>query len=341
MTTGAAQRMALTGIKPTGQPHLGNWVGAIAPALELARQPDVRAAYFIADYHALTTVRDPNELRTLTYDVTATWIAFGLDPAATLVYRQSDLPEVFELSWLLACMTPKGFMNKAHAYKAARDQNLEKGDDEDAGVNMGLYTYPVLMAADILIVDADLVPVGQDQVQHVEIARDVAQRTNHAFGEGTLKLPEALVRKESAVLPGLDGRKMSKSYHNTIPCFLDAKALRKTVMRITTDASPPEAPKDPETSLIFQIHRALVEPPAAEALAERYRAGISWGEAKQVLAEELEQKLAPARARYDELIARPDTIEDILVDGMRRVRPLAGAVLDRVRTAVGSGPRRA
>lgn len=335
-----AERMALTGIKPTGQPHLGNWVGAIAPALELARQPDVRAAYFIADYHALTSIRDPNELRALTYDVTATWIAFGLDPSKVLVYRQSDLPEVFELSWLLACMTPKGFMNKAHAYKAARDANLAKGEDEDAGVNMGLYTYPVLMAADILIVDADLVPVGQDQVQHVEITRDVAQRTNHAYGEGTLKLPEALVRKESAVLPGLDGRKMSKSYHNTIPCFLGEKALRKTVMRITTDASPPEAPKDPDSSLIFQIHRSLLDGPTTEALAARYRAGISWGEAKQALVDDLEVRLAGPRARYDELIARPDTIEDVLVDGMRKARPLAGAVLDRVRAAFGSGARR-
>jgi tryptophanyl-tRNA synthetase len=335
-----AHQMALTGIKPTGTPHLGNWIGAIAPALELAEAPDVRAAYFIADYHALTTVRDPQELKALTYEVTATWLAFGLDPSRTLVYRQSDLPETFELAWVLACNTPKGFMNKAHAYKAARDANLAKGEDEDAGVNMGVYTYPVLMAADILIVDADLVPVGQDQVQHVEITRDIAQRINHTFGEGTLRLPQALVRKEGAVLPGTDGQKMSKSYGNTLPCFLPEKQLRKAVMRIQTDASPPEAPKDPETSLVFQIHRALLDPTATAALADRYRAGISWGEAKQSLAEELERRLAPARERYDALITRPDTIEDILLDGMRKVRPLGRQVLDRVRTAVGSGAHR-
>jgi tryptophanyl-tRNA synthetase len=332
--------MALTGIKPTGQPHVGNWLGAIVPALELAARDDFDAAYFIADYHALTTVRDADELRALTYDVTATWLAFGLDPNRTLVYRQSDLNEVFELSWLLACMTPKGFMNKAHAYKAARDANLAKGEDEDAGVNMGLYTYPVLMAADILIVDADVVPVGQDQVQHVEIARDIAQRINHTFGEGTLKLPEALIRKEVAVVPGLDGRKMSKSYNNTLPCFASPKQLRKAVMRITSDSSGPGEPKDPDSSLIFQIHRAMLTADQVAALAERYRAGISWGEAKQLLADDLESRLAGPRAKYEELMARPDTMEDLLLAGAARAKTVAGPLLDRVRTAFGAGGRK-
>jgi tryptophanyl-tRNA synthetase len=334
------RKMALTGIKPTGQPHVGNWLGMIAPALELAARADFDAAYFIADYHALTTVRDPKELRELTYDVTATWLAFGLDPERTLLYRQSDVPEVFELTWLISVMTPKGFMNKAHAYKAARDANLAQGEDEDAGVNMGLYTYPVLMAADILIVDADVVPVGQDQVQHVEIARDIAQRVNHTWGEGTLKLPEAQTRKEVAVVPGTDGKKMSKSYGNTLPCFVSAKQLRKAVMRIVTDSTPPEAPKDPDSSVIFQIHRTLLDQDQVAALAEKYRAGLSWGEAKQLLAEELEVRLAAPRERYDALMAKPDDMEDLLLSGAVRAREIAGPVLDRVRTAYGAGPRK-
>ncbi|MBX2796270.1 MAG: tryptophan--tRNA ligase [Myxococcales bacterium] len=333
----SAKQVSLTGIKPTGTPHVGNWLGAIVPALELAKRPDVVSAYFIADYHALTTVRDASQMRQLTHEVAATWLAFGLDPENTLFYRQSDLPEVFELSWVLACMTPKGFMNKAHAYKAARDTNVEKGEDEDAGVNMGLYTYPVLMAADILIVDADLVPVGKDQVQHVEIARDIAGRINHAFGEGTLKLPKAELQDQSAVVPGVDGRKMSKSYDNTLPCFLTAKKLRRSVMRIVTDSTPPEAPKDPDDSLIFDIHKALLSPEETEALAARYRGGISWGEAKQALYEALEARLAEPRERYEQWIRDPDAIEDLLASGAVRARELAGPVMDRVRSAVGGG----
>ncbi|MEZ4238810.1 MAG: tryptophan--tRNA ligase [Myxococcota bacterium] len=334
--------MALTGIKPTGRPHVGNWCGAIRPSLALAERDDVKAAYFIADYHALIDLRDPEALRRLTFEVCATWLAFGLDPERTLVYRQSDIPEIFELSWLLSCMTPKGFMNKAHAYKARRDANAAASEEPDAGVNIGLFTYPVLMAADILIVDADYVPVGQDQVQHVEICRDIAERTNHAYGEGTLKLPEVLVQKHVAVVPGLDARKMSKSYHNTLECFDAPKKLRKAVMRIQTDSTPPEAPKDPDTSLVFSIHKALFRPEEeAElaALAERYRGGISWGEAKQALADALEERLAEPRARYEALMARPDTMEDILRTGAKRAREVTGPVIDRVRTAFGSQPR--
>jgi tryptophanyl-tRNA synthetase len=335
-------KMALTGIKPTGRPHVGNWCGAIRPGLALAAREDVQAAYFIADYHALTDLRDPEALRRMTYEVTATWLAFGLDPSRTLVYRQSDLPEVFELSWLLACMTPKGFMNKAHAYKAKRDANEAAGEDPDAGVNIGLFTYPVLMAADILIVDADYVPVGQDQVQHVEICRDLVDRVNHAYGEGTLRRPEAMIQKNVAVVPGLDARKMSKSYGNTLECFEAPKRLRKAVMRIQTDSTPPEAPKDPDDSLVFSIHKALFQPEEEDQLhelAERYRAGISWGEAKQALADALEERLAPPRARYEALMADPDTLEDILRAGAVRAREVAGPVLDRVRRAFGAQPR--
>ncbi|HHO53272.1 MAG TPA: tryptophan--tRNA ligase [Deltaproteobacteria bacterium] len=335
----SAKRISLTGIKPTGSPHVGNWLGMFLPALELAERPDVSAAYFIADYHALTTVRDAEQMRSLTREVAASWLAFGLDPERTLFYRQSDLPEVFELAWVLACNTPKGFMNKAHAYKAMRDANLEAGEDEDAGVNMGLYTYPILMAADILVVDADVVPVGKDQVQHVEIARDIARRINHTFGEGTLKLPTAELKPQSAWVPGTDGRKMSKSYDNTLPCFLSGKKLRRAVMRIVTDSTPPEVPKDPDTSLIFQIHRSVISSGEAEALAERYRRGISWGEAKQALYESLEAGLAEPRERYEALRQDPDAIEELLREGARRARGLAAPVLARVRAAVGAGPR--
>ena len=329
------RRVALTGIKPTGLPHVGNWLGMIRPGLALALDPTVVAFYFIADGHALTSLRDRAELRRLTLEVAATWLAFGLDPVQTVLYRQSDVPEVYELAWLLACMTPKGFMNKAHAYKAARDANVAAGSDEDAGVNIGLYTYPVLMAADILAVDADLVPVGQDQVQHVEITRDVAQRINHLYGEGTLAMPDARVSTEVATVPGLDGRKMSKSYDNTLPCFLGAKALRKAVMRIQTDSTPPEAPKDPDGSLVFQIHRAVLTVPEAAVLADRYRAGISWGEAKGALADDLESRLAGPREAYERWMADPKGVDDLLRDGARRVHEITGPVLERVRSAMG------
>lgn len=332
-------RIALTGIKPTGTPHIGNYLGAIEPGLALAERPDMQAYYFIADYHALTTVRDRDELVRLTREVAATWLAFGLDPERVVIYRQSDVPELFELSWILACMCPKGFMNKAHAYKACVQANEAAGVDPDAGVNMGLYTYPILMAADIVGVDADVVPVGQDQVQHVEIARDIVLRTNHTWGEGTLKLPEAMIRAETAVLPGLDGRKMSKSYDNTIPCFESPKKLRKTVMRITTDSLPPEAPKDPETSLVYRIHAPMLTPSEAEELAARYRAGIAWGEAKQLLYEAIERRVAEPRARYEELMAHPERIDAILAAGAERARDRARPVLARVRDTLGIGAR--
>jgi tryptophanyl-tRNA synthetase len=336
----AERTVALTGIKPTGRPHVGNWLGMIRPAIALASEPATDALYFIADYHALTTVRDRETLRDLTLDCAATWLAFGLDPERTILYRQSDVPEIFELAWILACHTPKGFMNKSHAYKAARDANEAAGEDPDAGISMGLFSYPVLMAADILGVDADVVPVGKDQVQHVEIARDIAERVNHTWGEGTLRLPAVRIKSESAVVPGLDGRKMSKSYDNTLPCFGSAKELRKAVMRIATDSTPPEAPKDPDGSLVYQIHRGVLDAAGAAELAGRYRAGISWGEAKQRLAEDLERELAPARSRYERLMADPRVLDDLLADGARRARAIAGAVSTRVRAALGVDPTR-
>ncbi len=329
-------RRVLTGIKPTGSPHIGNLLGMFQPALRLARPEEgLEAFYFIADYHALTTVQDAATMRHLTHEVAASWLAMGLDPDRQLFYRQSDIPEIFELAWVLACFTSKGWMNKAHAYKAAVDDNRAAGLDEDDGVMMGLYEYPILMAADIVAFDADLVPVGKDQVQHIEIARDIAQRVNSVCGAEVLKLPAAKVDDQVATVPGLDGRKMSKSYDNTIPMFAPAKQLRKTVMRIVTDSTPPEAPKDPETSSIFQIYRAIASPSETEALRARYASGIGWGDAKGALYDALENLLAGPRARYEALMASPETIEAELAKGAARARPIARATLDRVRKALG------
>jgi len=242
----ANQLTLLTGIKTTGTPHLGNFAGAIRPAIEASRNPGVRAYYFLADYHALINVWDPDAMARSTLEIAAAWLALGLDPERCVLYRQSDIPEIFELTWMLSCLTAKGLMNRAHAYKAAVAENEAAGlaEDPDRGITMGLYNYPVLMAADILMFKADRVPVGRDQLQHLEMTRDIAARFNHHFGEH-LALPEALIQDESAVIAGLDGRKMSKSYGNVIPIFGTSKQLRKLIMRIKTDSSPPEAPKDP------------------------------------------------------------------------------------------------
>jgi tryptophanyl-tRNA synthetase len=310
-------------------------LGAIRPALELANQ-GLDAMYFIADYHALTTVKDAKELRQLTYEVAATWLAAGLDPERTLFYRQSDIPEIFELTWVLECFTSKGWMNKSHAYKAIVADRQAAGDtDVDAEINMGIYSYPILMAADILAFDIDLVPVGKDQQQHVEIARDIGQRINHTYGPEVLRLPKAKIDDNTAVVPGVDGRKMSKSYGNQIPIFAPPKAMRKAVMSIVTDSLPPEAPKDPDTSTIFTIYKAIATPDETRALAERYRAGIGWGDAKKTLLDRIEAEVAPARARYEALMADPTKIDALLAHGAEKARKTARATLDRVRRAVG------
>jgi tryptophanyl-tRNA synthetase len=325
----------LTGIKPTGSPHVGNLYGAIYPALRLADQ-GLEAMYFIADYHALTTVQNAAELAQLTREIAAAWLAMGLDPDRVLFYRQSDIPEIFELAWALACFTSKGLMNRAHAYKAAVAANLEKGEtDPDAGINMGVYEYPILMAADILAFDIDLVPVGKDQVQHVEIARDVAQRVNYVCGAEILRLPQAKLDDASAIVPGIDGRKMSKSYGNQIALFAPAKQLEKRVKQIVTDSTPPEVPKDPDASIIFQIYRTVASSEDTRAFADRLRAGIGWGEAKQALFARLDADLAPARARYDALMANPARIDALLAQGAAKARPTAQRTLERVRKAIG------
>ena len=327
-------KRVLTGIKASGSPHLGNYYGAICPALALAARDDVQGLFFIADYHALTLIHDRAELDRLIRGIAAAWLALGLDPARVVFYRQSAVPETFELAWILSCFTAKGQLNRAHAYKARVDEALGKGLDRDALVDMGLYNYPVLMAADILLFDADLVPVGSDQLQQIEIARDVVGSINHIYGAGVLHAPAALC-EDTALLPGLDGRKMSKSYGNTLPLFAPPKQLRKLVGRIVTDTSPPDTPKDPDGSLIFQIYRLLASPAETAALRARYEAGIGWGDAKGELADLLERLLAGPRARYEELMAHPERIDALLADGAARARALAAPVMERVRRAIG------
>lgn len=271
-----SKEIVLTGIKPTGKVHLGNYIGAIKPALQLAGAGDCTALYFIADYHGLTFIQDRDEFRDLSYGIAATWLALGLDPERVVFYRQSDVPEIFELHWILSCLTSKGLMNRAHAYKAIHEQNIQLGVDADAGVNMGLFTYPVLMAADILLFQSDKVPVGKDQIQHVEIARDIAEGFNRVYGD-TFKLPDYRVDENTSVIPGLDGRKMSKSYNNTIPLFETPENLKKLISKIKTDSTPPQEPKDPDTSNIFLLYKEFAAPAQVQDFRKQYLSGISWG----------------------------------------------------------------
>jgi len=334
----SARKVSLTGIKPTGEPHLGNLIGAIRPALALAQQYE--AMYFIADYHALTALRDPDLLRHYSRSVAAAWIAAGLDPDRITMYRQSDVPETFELAWVLSCVTGKGLMNRAHAYKAARDKNAEAGkDDLDAGVNMGLYNYPVLMAADILLMDTDVVPVGKDQSQHVEYAADIAGSFNHLFGKQfKLKIPKLVVPEADSgkTLPGIDGRKMSKSYGNTIPLFVSESQLKSLVRRIPTDSTPVEDPKNAESSPAFQIMEQFapenVTPDTRRRLED---GGMGWGDLKSHLFEVLNQKLGPLRARYDALMEPGSELDELLIAGAKKARARARVVLTNVREAIG------
>ncbi|PSR34193.1 MAG: tryptophan--tRNA ligase [Sulfobacillus benefaciens] len=331
-----SQQVVLTGIKPTGTPHLGNLVGAIQPAIDLSQDNDKRAFYFIADYHALTGLKDAQLLRDYTKQVAAAWIALGLDPTRVVFYRQSDVPEVFELNWILACFAPKGLMNRAHAYKAMVQRNEENGEsDIDAGVNMGLYTYPILMAADILLMQTHWVPVGGDQVQHIEIARDIAQYFNRQYQRAVFTLPEAMIDEQGAVIPGLDGRKMSKSYNNTIPIFGSSDELRKRVFRIATDSSRPGEPKDPETSTIFQLYRLVATSEQTLAFRQQFLSGIGWKDAKEQLFQVLDQRLAEPRERYRDLITDSAAISKIFRLGAEEARDLAQETMRQVRLAIG------
>lgn len=328
----------LTGITTTGTPHLGNYVGAIRPAVRASREESVEAFFFLADYHALIKCEDPARIARSRLEIAATWLAAGLDPERVYFYRQSDIPEIPELSWMLTCVTGKGLMNRAHAYKASVDANHEKGLEEDDGVTMGLFSYPILMAADILMFNALKVPVGRDQVQHLEMARDIAQRFNHLYANQRpwFALPEAVVEDDVATLPGLDGRKMSKSYNNTIPLFEGgAKALKSTIARIVTDSREPGQPKDAESSNLLPIFRAFASPAQTQAFVADLTAGLGWGDAKQRLVDVIEQEIAPLRDAYESLIARPDDIEDILLAGARKARAIATPFMVELREAVG------
>lgn len=326
--------IVLTGIKPTGKVHIGNYIAAIKPALQMAKNRDRTALYFIADYHGLTFIQNRDEFNDLSYGIAATWLALGLDPEQVVFYRQSDVPEIFELSWILACMAPKGLMNRAHAYKAIVDKNEQLGQDTDTGVNMGLFTYPILMAADILLFQTDQVPVGKDQIQHVEIARDLAEAFNRNYGE-TFKLPDYIVDEQTAVIPGLDGRKMSKSYNNTIPLFESAESLRKLISRIKTDSTPPHEPKDPDTSNIYLLYKEFAADEQVEELREKFQSGISWGEAKQELYEVMNRFLEEPREKYNQYMANRDQIDEILREGAKKARAIAQPLLEQVKYKLG------
>jgi len=324
----------LTGITTTGTPHLGNYVGAIRPAVAHSLNAGTESFYFLADYHALIKCDDPARIQRSTLEIAASWLAAGLDPERVTFYRQSDIPEIPELTWLLTCVTGKGLLNRAHAYKAAVDKNLAAGADPDADVTAGLFMYPVLMAADILMFQAHRVPVGRDQIQHIEMARDMASSFNHLYGEHFV-LPEAAIEESVATLPGLDGRKMSKSYDNTIPLFAPREQLRKLISGILTDSRAPGEPKDTDGSALFQIYQAFASAEETEALRKAYADGIAWGDAKQLLFERIDREVAPMRERYEALIRDPAHLDRILRAGADKARQTATPFMARLRQAVG------
>ncbi|MDO5625287.1 MAG: tryptophan--tRNA ligase [Pseudomonadota bacterium] len=327
----------LTGITTTGTPHLGNYVGSIRPAVRASRQPGVQSFYFLANYHALIKCDEPARIQRSTLEIAACWLAAGLDPAHVTFYRQSDVPEIPELMWLLTCVTGKGLLNRAHAYKAALDKNAAAGAEADDGVTAGLFMYPVLMAADILMFNAHKVPVGRDQVQHIEMARDMAASFNHLYGAGRelLVQPEALTDEHVALLPGLDGRKMSKSYGNTIPLFAPPEQMRRQVMSIVTDSRAPGEPKETEGSALFQIFRAFADDAETAAYAQAFADGVAWGDAKQMLLARIEREIAPMRARYEHLMSHPQEVEAILLAGAAKAREMSTPLMRELRQAVG------
>src|SRR5690625_218672 len=334
-------KRVLTGITTSGIPHLGNYAGALQPAIEASRKPGTDAFYFLADYHALVKCEDAHRVAQSRVQVAASWLAAGLDPEQVTFYRQSDIVEIPELCWLLTCITPKGLMNRAHAYKAAVDDNIAKELEPDSGVNMGLFSYPILMAADILIFKAQIVPVGRDQIQHLEMARDIALRFNHMYGQGKEVFipPYEHVAEHVATLPGLDGRKMSKSYDNTIHLFEGtARDLKNAIQRIVTDSRAPGEPKDPDSAHLFTIYKAFATPGQSADFAAELRAGLGWGAAKDKLFELLNTHIAPMRERYHELMAQPQQIEDILLHGAEKARQITQPFMEEIRRAVGLIP---
>lgn len=325
-------KVVLTGIKPTGTPHLGNYVGALKPLVDMSKEN--KTFVFIADLHALNLIKNPEEIKKHTYEIAALLIALGLDLNSSVLFRQSDIVQVYQLSTLLMNVTPKGLMNRAHSYKAAVDKNVAAGQDEDAGVNMGLYTYPILMAADILLYNSDLVPVGADQKQHVEFARDIAEYFNHTYGQ-VFKLPEPIIGEDTGIIPGLDGRKMSKSYDNVIPLFAPESELKKKIMRIITDSKLPEEPKDPETSTIFQLYKQFATEKETEEFRQMFIAGgMGYGTAKTILFDKINGCLCKARAEYERLLSNPSEIDSVLKDGAQKAGAVAENTFEKVRKAM-------
>lgn len=329
-----ARDTVLTGITTTGTPHLGNYVGAIRPAIAASQCADVNAYYFLADFHALIKCQDPEKVHQSTREIAATWLALGLNTDNVVFYRQSDIPEIPQLTWFLNCIAAKGLMNRAHAYKDSVQKNLEAGEDPDFGITMGLFSYPVLMAADILMFNGTKVPVGRDQIQHIEMARDIGQRFNHIYGEH-FALPEAVVDDHVAVLQGLDGRKMSKSYGNTIPLFLPEKQLKKHINKIVTNLLEPGEPKDPDTSTVFQVWRAFASKEQTDAMRSEFENGIAWGEAKKQLFELINEELREPRERYNALMDDPEYIEKVLREGAEKARAVSKPFMERLNRAVG------
>ena len=329
------QDIYLTGITTTGTPHIGNYVGAIRPSIAASKDSKKQNYYFLADFHALAKNENPDLISRSTLEIAAAWLALGMDTENSVFYRQSDIPEIPELTWILTSMTAKGLMNRAHSYKAAVQANVDSGNkDPDQGITMALYSYPILMAADILMFKATKVPVGRDQKQHVEMARDIAQRFNHHYGE-ILVLPEPVIDDHTAVLSGLDGRKMSKSYNNTIPLFAPEKAFRKLIMKIKTNSLEPGEPKDIEGSTLYEIYKAFATPEETSAVEKQYAEGIGWGEMKQQLFDYINDHIAPAREEYDRLMADPAIVEAELKKGAARAREVAVPFMEQIRRAIG------
>ena len=327
------KKRVLTGIKPTGYAHLGNYFGAIKPAIELSKSEEFESYYFIADYHALTTLKNKEEMQEYFYNIACTWLACGLDPNKVVFYRQSDIPEVFELNWILSNVTPKGLMNRAHAYKAIVERNEAEKQEKDFGVNMGLYNYPILMAADILLFETNLVPVGLDQKQHIEIARDIANSFNKKYGE-TFVMPDGLIEEEVCTLVGLDGRKMSKSYGNTIQLFTSENVLKKSINRIVTDSRLPGEPKDADCT-VNKLYKLFVSAEEAKIFEKKLLDGLSWGEAKKELFEVANGYISPMREKFEYFQAHKDEVDELLRLGAKKARVVAREVLDRVREAIG------
>lgn len=325
--------VCLTGIKPTGFAHLGNYFGAIKPSIEFSKNSNYQCLFFIADYHALTTVKTKEEMKNYTYNIACTWLACGLDPEEVVFFKQSSIPEDLELNWILCNLTPKGLMNRAHAYKACIERNEQEGNDKDFGVNMGLYNYPILMSADILLFNSKLIPVGQDQTQHVEIARDIATLFNNRYGK-LLTLPESVVQKETSVLVGLDGRKMSKSYGNTIQLFTDEKTLQKSVNKIVTDCRLPGEPKDTDNT-IFKLYKLFASEEQTKQFEKKLLEGLGWGDAKKELFAVMNETISPMREKYNYYMNNKNLVDEILENGAKKAREIASKNLAKIKQAIG------